>query len=114
MSTTRVVFVIGASIGAAILLSWAGPAPGAAAAGPAVESSFAALQAADSVLYFPPAGEPWETVDPAAAGWDAERIEAALAGATVPTQRVTPSRTWRRCRRAWSPSWSAWRRSAAS
>ena len=79
MSTTRVVFVIGASIGTAILLSWAGPAPGAAAAGPAGESSSAAPQAADSALYFPPAGGPWETVDPAAAGWDAERLEAALA-----------------------------------
>ena len=79
MSTTRVVFVIGASIGTAILLSWAGPAPGAAAAGPAGESSSAAPQAADSALYFPPAGGPWETVDPAAVGWDAERLEATLA-----------------------------------
>ena len=79
MSTTRVLCVIGASIGAAILLSWAGPAPGAAAAGPAVESSSAVLQAPDSALYFPPADGPWETVDPAAAGWNAERLEAALA-----------------------------------
>ena len=79
MSTIRVAFVIGASIGAFLLLAFAGPTPGAASAAPGNESSSAALQVADSALYFPPENGPWESIDPAAAGWEAERLEGALA-----------------------------------
>jgi len=78
MSTVRVVFAIGAAACAALLPAWtaqgSGPAPRVQAAGPP-----STLSAPAAGLYFPPADGPWETVDPAAAGWDAAGLDAALA-----------------------------------
>ena len=78
MSMVRVVFAIGAAACAALLPAWtaqgSGPAPRVQSAGPP-----SALSAPAGRLYFPPADGPWETVDPAAAGWNAAGLEAALA-----------------------------------
>ena len=78
MSMVRVVFAIGAAACAALLPVWtaqgSGAAPQVQAAGPP-----SALPAPADRLYFPPADGPWETVDPAAAGWDAAGLDAALA-----------------------------------
>ena len=78
MSMVRVVFAIGAAACAALLPAWtaqgSGPAPRVQDAGPP-----SALSAPAGRLYFPPADGPWETVDPAAAGWNAAGLEAALA-----------------------------------
>ena len=64
-----------------LLLACAGPSPESPAEStePAGEESSAPPAAAGEALYFPPAEGPWGTVDPAAAGWDAERLDAALA-----------------------------------
>ncbi len=40
--------------------------------------SFAASTAAESKLYFPPSGKDWQQVSPEAAGFDADKLEAAL------------------------------------
>ena len=77
MSMARAVFAIGAAACAALLPAWTEPASGRApeqAAGPP-----STLSAPADGLYFPPADGPWETVDPAAAGWDAAGLDAALA-----------------------------------
>ena len=78
MRMVRVAFAIGAAACAALLPAWTGPglehAPRVQAAGPP-----AALPAPADRLYFPPADGPWETVDPATAGWDAAGLDAALA-----------------------------------
>ena len=78
MSMVRVVFAIGAAACAALLPVWtaqgSGAAPRVQAAGPP-----SALPAPADRLYFPPADGPWETVDPAGAGWDAAGLDAALA-----------------------------------
>ena len=77
MAAARRVFVVGAAIGALSLLACAGPDPATGGAEGAGRGS--ATAAGDGALYFPPAGGTWETVPPAAAGWDPARLEAALA-----------------------------------
>ena len=78
-------FAIGAATCASLLPAWTGAGWGRASAEQrasaerAGEISSASTPATDRPLYFPPIDEPWETVDPAEAGWDAERLEAALA-----------------------------------
>lgn len=67
-----------AAICAALLLGSAGQEPARLAEEPIGEPSSARSPANDPALYFPPADGPWETVDPAKAGWDAERLDAAL------------------------------------
>ena len=68
----------GAAIAAVSLFACGGSAP------PAAERADAARPAAADAegvgaLYFPPADGTWETVAPAAAGWDPARLDAALA-----------------------------------
>ena len=79
MPTMRVLLVVGTAIGASLALAGAGPAPRTESKSAAIESESAALQPTASGLYFPPEDGPWATVAPADAGWDAERLEAALA-----------------------------------
>ena len=79
MSMARVVFAIAAATCAWLLPAWTGTGSGRASSEQAGETSSASPPASDRRLYFPPAGEPWETVDPAEAGWDAERLDVALA-----------------------------------
>ena len=76
MSTARVVLLIGATVQASFLFTCTGP-QAAQSRAPSEASVLAATE--DPPLYFPPADGPWETVDPAEAGWDAERLDAALA-----------------------------------
>ena len=79
MSIVRVVFAIGAATCASLLPAWTGTGPVRAASEQAGEISSASPPASDRRLYFPPVDEPWETVDPSGVGWDAERLDAALA-----------------------------------
>ena len=73
-------WAIGAAAAASLVLDCAGPGPELPASSePAGEDLSAAPLAGERPLYFPPQDGPWETVDPAVAGWDAERLEAALA-----------------------------------
>ncbi len=84
MSIARVVFAIGAATWASLLPAWTGAGSGRASSEQRAPSEQAgrippaATPASDRRLYFPPIDEPWETVDPAEAGWAAERLEAAL------------------------------------
>ncbi len=77
MTAARCVSLPGLAIAALSLLACAGPDPATGEAEGAGRGSASA--AADGALYFPPAGGTWETVTPAAAGWDPARLEAALA-----------------------------------
>ena len=78
MSIVRAVFAIGAATCASLLPAWDETGSGRASPEQAAEVSSAASPASDRRLYFPPVDGPWETVDPSEAGWDAERIDAAL------------------------------------
>ena len=78
MSRTRVVIATGAAIGVCLPLACAGPEPEVPPPNPAVESASTGQPESGPALYFPPSGGPWETVDPAAAGWDAGQLDAAL------------------------------------
>ena len=77
MSTARVVLLIGATVQASFLVTCAGPQAAQSRALAEPPSVVAATE--DPSLYFPPADGLWETVEPAEAGWDAERLDAALA-----------------------------------
>ena len=77
MSTARVVLLIGATVQASFLVTCAGPQAAQSRAPGEPASVLAATE--DPSLYFPPADGRWETVEPAEAGWDAERLDAALA-----------------------------------
>jgi CubicO group peptidase (beta-lactamase class C family) len=79
MSMIRVAFAIGAAMCASLLPIWAETGSGRASSAQAGQVSAAAPPASDRRLYFPPADGAWETVAPAEAGWDAERLDAALA-----------------------------------
>ena len=79
MSIVRVVFAIGAATCASLLPAWTETGSGRAAAEQAGEISSASPRASDRRLYFPPVDEPWETVDPSEVGWNAARLDAALA-----------------------------------
>ena len=79
MSIARVVFAIGAATCAWLLPAWTETGSGRASSEQAGEVSSASRLASDRELYFPPVDVPWETVDPAEAGWDAESLDAALA-----------------------------------
>ena len=78
MSTVRVVFAIGAATCASLLPAWTGAGSGRASSEQAGEIFSASPLASGRPLYFPPIDEPWKTIDPAEAGWDAERLDAAL------------------------------------
>ena len=78
MSRTRVVIATGAAIGVCLPLACAGPEPEMPPSNPAVESASTGQPESGPALYFPPSSGPWETVDPAAAGWDAGQLDAAL------------------------------------
>ena len=78
MSIVRVVFAIGAATCVSLLPAWTGTGSGRASSEQAGEISSASPLASDRRLYFPPVEEPWATVDPAEAGWDAEPLDAAL------------------------------------
>ena len=78
MAAARRVSGAGVAIAAVSLFACGGSAP------PAAERADAARPAAADAegvgaLYFPPADGTWETVAPAAAGWDPARLDAALA-----------------------------------
>ncbi|MYD85060.1 MAG: serine hydrolase [Acidobacteria bacterium] len=77
MSTARVVLLIGATVQASFLLTCTGPQAAQSRAPGEPASVVAATE--DASLYFPPAEGPWESVDPAEAGWDADRLDAAIA-----------------------------------
>ena len=79
MSIVRVVFSIGAATCAWLLPAWTGTEAGRASSEQAGELSSASPPASGRPLYFPPMDEPWKAIDPAEAGWDAERLDAALA-----------------------------------
>ena len=67
-----------AAMGVTLLLGCAGQEPAGPTEEPLAEESFAVSPANGPALYFPPTDGAWETVDPAEAGWDAERLDAAL------------------------------------
>ena len=77
MPATRSVLVFGAVIAMHFLLACTGSDPSATGGTPAGAASPPVAE--DRPLYFPPASGTWETVDPAAAGWDPARLDAALA-----------------------------------
>ena len=79
MSIVRVVFAIGAATCASLLPAWTETGSGRAASEQAGEISSDSTRASDRRLYFPPVDEPWETVDPSEVGWNAGRLDAALA-----------------------------------
>ena len=89
MARARLALAIGGAAAASLLLACGGSRPESPAASPepvgetlsdrAPAGGSDGAPAGGQELYFPPADGPWETVDPAAAGWDAERLEAALA-----------------------------------
>lgn len=69
----------GAAIAALSLAACAGPDAPAGEPGADRAESRPSNALEDGGLYFPPASGAWETVAPAAAGWDPARLEAALA-----------------------------------
>ena len=80
MSMARVVFAVGAATCVSLLPAWTGTGAGRASWEQAGEiSSASSPPASDRRLYFPPVEEPWETVAPSGVGWNAERLDAALA-----------------------------------
>ena len=79
MSMARVVFAIGAATCVSLLPAWTGTGAGRASSEQAGETSSASSLASGRRLYFPPVEEPWETVDPSGVGWNAKRLDAALA-----------------------------------
>ena len=79
MWIARVVLAIGAATCASSLPAWTETGSGRPSSEQAGAISSASPPASDRRLYFPPVDETWETVDPAEAGWDTERLDAALA-----------------------------------
>ncbi len=77
MTAGRCVSLSGLAITALSLFACAGPDPAPGEAEGAGRGSASAAE--DDALYFPPDGGTWETVTPAAAGWDPARLDAALA-----------------------------------
>ena len=77
MTAARCVSLSGLAITALSLFACAGPDPAPGEAEGAGRGSASAAE--DDALYFPPDGGTWETVTPAAAGWDPARLDAALA-----------------------------------
>ncbi len=84
MARARLVRAIGGAAAASSLLACAGPESPASSSESVAEALAEAAPAGGQALYFPAADGTWETVDPAAVGWDAEGLEAAL---TVAAER---------------------------
>ena len=78
MTAARRISRAAAAIAALSLLACAGPER-TATEGAEAPGLGSAAAAEDGALYFPPAHGPWETVAPAAVGWDPARLDAALA-----------------------------------